>query len=1359
MTISTLNMFRIIDITDLNLTLGHPNGTLAKIKYVGHLKLSDKIVIFDVLVVPKYCMNLLSMNKLIRDSRMFVGFIETKCFIQDLHQNKIVRTGSENGGLYMFDYGSPLSSNSQTIGKSSAICFVSKSMWHTRLDHPSNQAVDMLQQDLNFTKDSHVSPCDIYHKAMQTREPFPFSDHQTTDIGELIHLDMWGPYKVVSKDGFRYFLTIMDDYTRADWIYLIKTKDEVYYHFVSYINMILNHFKCNIKTVRSDNGSEFVNNKMTELVISLGIIHQTSCAYTPQQNGIAKRKHKRLLNVARSLLFQSGIPLNMWTECVLTATYLINRLPSSVLNGKSPFELVYGFKPKLSHLRSFGCLCFSYVLNNSNNLQKGQSILSESFDNNVNGLNFFDEKHYDFQTSLSPNNDGRVYDTPYNDDNPHPCSSNADDCEDDFATSMGETYSSKGNVHINSDSTAQWNFPENLSQAAKHVDTPLPENATLNHTESDDDHLLVNVSNYQRLVGKLIYLTNTRPDIAYVVHCLSQYMHSPLNSHLDVALRVLRYLKGSPESGIQINKTGNLKLRAYAETDWVRSISLSMSSAEAEYRSVASATCEVIWLSNLLGDMGVKNNLPIMVYCDNSYALQIAANPVFHEKSKHFEIDVHLVREKVASSVVKTEKIHTTQQITDILTKGLDIEQHKILYGLNDVFQPIRSSLLARETLPDVKDAFAIISREESHRGIASSSSGSVTKPQVSSFVAKSNSWNNNRNKKINNNKRTENSTNNRGPKPNLHCTNCGKIGHTVDICFDIIGYPPGYNKNPGPKPNGPRTFNANSVSSSSEKGASLSFTNEHMMKLMNLINEAPSGSVQANMAGRGSFFHSNVFFNLNFKIFYNSNSVMYKVTLGWIIDSGANQHMTIFTLNMFGIIDITDLNLTVGHPNGTLAKIKLGHPSDQVVDMLQQDLNFTKDSYVLPSFVLNDKSPFKLVYGFKPKLSHLRSFGCLCFSYVNNSDNPNDDGRVYDTPRNDGNAYPCSSNADECEDDFATSMGETSSSEGNIHINSDSPAQRNLPENLSQGQPDLRRSSRVPKMPAKFNDYVVNSSKKYGLEKYVTYTNLNTSNYRFSTNLNKSSKPTSYFEAVKNPNWIEAMNNEIEALNRNNTWTVCDLPMGRKAVGSKRLWKIKYKSTGEIERYKARVVAKGFIDINNAFLYGDLSEDVYMTLPPSFDTDKSKVCKLNKYRKGSQGSGIQINKTGNFNLRAYVDSDWARCPATRKSVFGYCVLLGDSLITWKSKKQSTLFRSSAEAGYRSMASATCEVIWLSNLLCDMGVKNLLPVVMYCENSSALQIAANPVFHEKSKPFEIDVHLVREKVASGVIKTEKIHTT
>ncbi|GKF30083.1 ribonuclease H-like domain-containing protein, partial [Tanacetum coccineum] len=103
--------------------------------------------------------------------------------------------------------------------------------------------------------------------------------------------------------------------------------------------------------------------------------------------------------------------------------------------------------------------------------------------------------------------------------------------------------------------------------ARKPVETPLTENTTLNYVESNDDPLLPNIGNYQRLVGKLIYLINTRPDISYVVHCLSQFMHSPLNSHLEAAMRVLRYLMSSLENGIQINRNGNLKLRAYADSN------------------------------------------------------------------------------------------------------------------------------------------------------------------------------------------------------------------------------------------------------------------------------------------------------------------------------------------------------------------------------------------------------------------------------------------------------------------------------------------------------------------------------------------------------------------------------------------------------------------------------------------------------------------------------------------------------------------------------------------------------------------------------------------------------------------------
>ncbi|GJX40982.1 ribonuclease H-like domain-containing protein [Tanacetum coccineum] len=148
-------------------------------------------------------------------------------------------------------------------------------------------------------------------------------------------------------------------------------------------------------------------------------------------------------------------------------------------------------------------------------------------------------------------------------------------------------------------------------------------------------------------------------------------------------------------------------------------------------------------------------------------------------------------------------------------------------------------------------------------------------------------------------------------------------------------------------------------------------------------------------------------------------------------------------------------------------------------------------------------------------------------------------------------------------------------------------------------------------------NYYVLNSNVKYGIEKYVNYSKLNSVNLCFATTLNKSVEPSCLSKALSDPNWVEAMNNEIEALNRNNTWTICDLPIGRKPIGSKWIWKIKYKALGEIEIYKARLIAKGFSqreDVNNAFLYGDLMEDVYMTLPDGYNNeDKSKVYKLNK--------------------------------------------------------------------------------------------------------------------------------------------------
>lgn len=226
------------------------------------------------------------------------------------------------------------------------------------------------------------------------------------------------------------------------------------------------------------------------------------------------------------------------------------------------------------------------------------------------------------------------------------------------------------------------------------------------------DKPLKNIAEYQKLLGKLIYLTHTRPDISYVVHSISQFMHSPLESHLKLGLRILRYLKKALGKGILISKGSNLNLCNYSDSDWAkcrstrRSVTgfsmflgnsliswkskkqtvVSRSSAEAEYRALASATCEVIWLTNLLQDLNIKPAKPITMYSDNKAAIQIASNPVFHDRTKHFEIDLHFIRDKIIEGIMKPSKIESEKNIADILTKGLASDQHNYLLNQLNMF-------------------------------------------------------------------------------------------------------------------------------------------------------------------------------------------------------------------------------------------------------------------------------------------------------------------------------------------------------------------------------------------------------------------------------------------------------------------------------------------------------------------------------------------------------------------------------------------------------------------------------------------------------------------------------------------------
>lgn len=201
----------------------------------------------------------------------------------------------------------------------------------------------------------------------------------------------------------------------------------------------------------------------------------------------------------------------------------------------------------------------------------------------------------------------------------------------------------------------------------------------------------------RRLVGRLIYLTFTRPELSYIVHIISQFMHKPLEDHWAAALRVIRYLKGCSDQGIILSSDANLTLTAYSDSDWSacpitrRSLSayvvllgdslvswktkkqrtVSRSSAEAEYRSMADTTCELKWLKRLLLQFGFSHPQPTRLFCDSQSAIHIAKNPVFNERTKHVENDCHYVRDAVRDKLITTEHITTRNQPADLLTKAL----------------------------------------------------------------------------------------------------------------------------------------------------------------------------------------------------------------------------------------------------------------------------------------------------------------------------------------------------------------------------------------------------------------------------------------------------------------------------------------------------------------------------------------------------------------------------------------------------------------------------------------------------------------------------------------------------------------
>ncbi|KAL5752556.1 hypothetical protein ACOSQ2_023063 [Xanthoceras sorbifolium] len=655
-----------------------------------------------------------------------------------------------------------------------------------------------------------------------------------------------------------------------------------------------------------------------------------------------------------------------------------------------------------------------------------------------------------------------------------------------------------------------------------------------------------------------------------------------------------------------------------------------------------------------------------------------------------------------------------------------------------------------------------------------------------------------------------------------------------------------------------------------------------------------------------------------------------------------------------------------------------------------------------IPSPTIQNKSPFELLYGQSPDYSSLRVFGCVCFVSLPPHERTKLQPRArlccflgYGLSQKRFRCYdpishrlrvsrhvefwehrsftslqqfPTSSSSEspiftdifiplypELVEDSSTSAASPDDSSPALSPASDLPVLDPVapPSPESLVNPELRRSTRVSIPPPHLSDY------------------------HCSFALATLYEPHTYREAHTDPLWQQAMHEELDALQKNHTWDMVDLPHGQSVVGCRWIYKIKTKADGSIERYKARLVARGFtqeygidyeetfapvarltsvrcliavaavrrwplyqMDVKNAFLNGDLQEEVYMQPPPGYPHSGRQVCRLRRalyglkqaprawfekfssvvaqqgftssphdtalfirrssagitlillyvddmiitgddsagirslqrflsqhfemkdlgtlsyflglevttssdgyylsqakyasdlltkagitdnktvstpleynakltpldgelisdatryrqlvgsliyltvtrpdishavgmvskfmdaprsvhyaavlrilrYVKGTLYHGLHYSSRSSLELHAYSDADWAGDPTDRCSITGFCFMLGTSLVSWRSKKQDVVSRSSTEAEYRALAGTTCELIWLRWLLADMDAPQPTATPIYCDNRSAIYIAHNDVFHERTKHIEIDCHITRQHLKKGILK-------
>lgn len=1016
-----------------------PNGKTAEISHVGSVCVNNGLKLRNVLYVPEFKHNLMSVSKLLQNENCEVVFKPEYCVIVDSCTKEGKAVGKMENGLYYLDKRAGKKEIQELVksDQTRMTGYVSKDevprscvaeldqcvLWHNRLGHAPMAKVKLTGCIDKIDHVSRSSICLTCPMARFTKLPYTHSKSCAKNKFELVHIDIWGPYKVTTKGYYSYFLTIVDDFSRSTWVHLLKVKSDAYSAVRRFVMFAKNQFEGIVKILRSDNALEFDDGRCKEYFGDLGILHQTSCVERPQQNGRVERKHRNVLEMARALRFQAGLPLHYWGDCVLTAAYIINRLPTPVLGNISPYEKLHNKKPSYEHMRAFGCLALAYnpAITKDKFSPRGIPCVFLGYSLTQKGYRLLNLTTKQPFTSRDVKFHEHIY--PYNNPNPN------------------QTYNLPLPVPM----------PDFPNQPTYETDLEGDDDAEHHPPAAERDH---------------------EPNIT-----------QPQNNHP----------LPQPEPALRRSK------RTHKPPEW---------------------------LDGYVHEAGTTQQPPVhvanLVYTEIQPMFSAFLSSITpHQDPVHFK---EAVRQQCWLQAMEKELRALEDNETWILTqlppgrKAIGCKWlYKTKYHPNGEVERHKARLVIlgcrqREGL-DYAETFAPVAKLTTVRSILA--------------VAAMEDW----------------------IVCQMDVTNAFLHGDLMEDVYMTL--PPGYSSIGGPVDAG--------------KGES---------KAPNVVCKLQKSLYGLKQAPRQWFAKlTTALKDFGFEQSKTDYSLFTKVT-----------HSSFVAI----LIYVDDL-LIAGNDQQAITKTK---------------------AFLSTHFLMKDLGNIRYFLGIEIDRSEKGFF-----------------------------------------------LSQKKYTKDLIH---EYGMQNSKPLRLPvDGQ---------VKLTADLGDDLPN--------------------------------PTEYQQLIGKLIYLVITRPDIT--------------------------------------YAVHLLSQ------------------FMHKPTTSHMQAAK--RVLRYLLSCPGQGILLATSSTASLTAYCDSDWAGCPMTRRSTTGFCIFLGSSPISWKSKKQQVVARSTAEAEYRAMAMTTCEVTWITQLLKDLGIKRLKSTILKCDNKAALAIAANPVQHEKTKHVEIDCHFVREKVADGTIKPQYVPT-